>query len=522
MKLLKNTFFALMSVVLVSSCNNAPAEKVADEKVADEKGIIFPRPFAFAIDDFGWNIGNDAGDVDGQGPYRLGMDRKMELNDYKYVVDVTKAVGVRVQGLFIMSEMDRENILGVNPTVTYQGKNWDNSKNVCDEQLEIMKYVQDNAAYLEFGLHGLGHEYWVDGKMERAEWYCKADNHPWPKESLEEHVQLFKDIMAQYGLDEEHGQSFPESFVPCSYSFHWNPEGSYSTGTLLGKHGVKYANTDFSEIPELNPPAGDNGGGFDHGIVVLNRINYGNLWFQLAKLPTVDLDQQGSSIIESHWTNWLAQDDFLQPDVTKEWIEYYKMVQRNSSRYVAKNTEQFYSQWLYNKYTTVNESEPGKVHIDNTKMPKTPYGKNSLGNLVLKIKIDSTQHIQKAEIDGSPIACYFEDEGYAFLYLPVLKQKSYDLSYEIGDKNMDTYIFNKGTYNVYSFSTSQIGIECSLRLYGEQTIDIFGCKDPKSISVENKDVTIQSYKYDAETKLLQIELKALDMQGETTALSVAY
>ena len=27
--------------------------------------VIFPRAFAFAIDDLGWNIGNDNGDVDG-------------------------------------------------------------------------------------------------------------------------------------------------------------------------------------------------------------------------------------------------------------------------------------------------------------------------------------------------------------------------------------------------------------------------------------------------------------------------
>jgi len=39
---------------------------------------IFPRPFAFAIDDLGWNIGNNTGSIDKQGPYRIGIDRKMD------------------------------------------------------------------------------------------------------------------------------------------------------------------------------------------------------------------------------------------------------------------------------------------------------------------------------------------------------------------------------------------------------------------------------------------------------------
>ncbi len=516
MKLLNKIFFAFFLVIIVSACNNTSTEVVKQE------GIIFPQPFAFAIDDVGWNIGNDDGDVDGQGPYRIGIDRKIDINNYKCIVDVTKTVGVRVMALFIMGEMDRENILGKYPSTTWMGEKWDNSKNICQEQIDIMKYVQENAANLEFGLHGVGHEYWVDGEMKRAEWYCTRENHPWPEESIKNHIQCFKDIMAQYGLDEEHGQSFPESFVPCAYSFYWNPKGNYSTGSLLGKEGVKYANTQFDYINELNPPAGPNGGDFDHGVLVLNRNNYGNEWFKLSKLPTVELNKQESNIIESHWSNWLAQDDYLQSQVNQEWIEYYRMVQRSTNRYASKNTEQFYSQWLYKKFTTVNETAPGEVHIDNSKMPDTPYEMNSLGNMVLKVKIDSTQHIEKADINGAPIACYFEDEGYAFLYLPVLKQESYDLHYEIGNKPMESYVYNKGTYNVYSFASSDKGIDCSIRLYGEQTIDVYGCEKPENIKIVNSDVTLKSSNYDADSHHLQILLKGLDMQGETTDISIIY
>ena len=180
-----------------------------------QKKMIFPRAFAFAVDDLGWNIGNDDGDVDGVGPYRIGIDRKMELRDYQGIVTVGKEVGVRVQCLFVMSEMDRLNILAKYPTTTWMGKDWDNTKNISNDQIAIMDFVKENAANMEFGIHGVGHEYWVDGVKKRAEWYCQQDDHPWPEKSVREHIQCFKDIMAQYGLSEENGQSFPESFVPC-------------------------------------------------------------------------------------------------------------------------------------------------------------------------------------------------------------------------------------------------------------------------------------------------------------------
>ncbi len=477
--------------------------------------IIFPRPFAFAIDDMGWNIGNDAGDVDHQGPYRIGIDRRMGIDDYRGIVEVGKQVGVRIQGLFVLAEMDRENILAKYPTTTWQGKNWNNSGNVNQEQIDIMNFVKQNAANLEFGLHGVGHEYWLDGKKKRAEWYCTDDNHPWPEASMEEHIQCFKDIMAQYNLSPEYGQSFPESFVPCAYGYFWNPEGDYSTGEVMAGAGVKYVNTLFDYIRELNPPAEPNGGGFDHGVIVVNRINYGNDWYKLSSLPTVDLNEQESDIIESHWSNWLAQDQFLQEKTNQEWVDYYRMVQSSADRYVAKNTEQFFSQWLYKKYTTVTQTGEGLVSIDNSAMPADAYQNDILGNMVLKIRLDSAEHISEARLDGNRIPCYFEEEGYGFMYLPVLNQKSYQLTYTTGKMNPGSYIFNKGTYNVYSYLVKPESVMATIRMYGTQDVDFFGVENPADIQISNMNIQLLNSEYSLQNKHLVLTLHAVDMQGET-------
>jgi hypothetical protein len=84
--------------------------------------------------------------------------------------------------------------------------------------------------------------------------------------------------VAQYGISPENGHSFPESFI--SYGFYFNPGAEYSLGRVLSDNGVKYANTPYATIHGLNhPPLLD--GGFDNGVLLLDRHNHGNLWYEL-------------------------------------------------------------------------------------------------------------------------------------------------------------------------------------------------------------------------------------------------
>ncbi len=492
-------------------------------KGGEAQKIIFPHPFAFAIDDLGWNIGNNSGASE-QGPYRIGLKRRMELSDYQCIVDVAKKSGVRLQALFVIGEMDRENVLATVPSTNVHGAKWDNSANVNDEQIKIMEFVKKNAAWLEFGLHGVGHEFWPDGagKRNRAEWYSTDDNKPWPETVVQAHIDVFKKIMAQYGIDKAHGHSFPESFVPCAYGYYWNPNGDYSTGTKLGAEGLKYVNTLFTYIEELNPPQGENGGGFDHNVLVVNRINYGNPWYQLASLPTVPLQEQKSDIIETHWTNWLVQDDFLQADLNQRWVDYFKEVTKAENRFVAKNTEQFYSQWLYNKYTTVTETSPGKVRIDNTQMPEVAYKSKLLKNLILKVKLNPGEHISNIELDDSKLGVYYEEGGYGMIVVPKLKAIEHQLTYEVSTRKMPTYVQSTGTYNIYSFNNYKRKANLRLRMYGTQQIDIFGIEKPLKMKSSNPNLKILKTNYDDKLGILHLTLEAHDIQGETGVLRWEY
>lgn len=485
----------------------------------DGGGIIFPRAFAIAIDDLGWNEGSNISAEDG--PYRAGLRRNMDVRDYCPIVEVGRAVGVRFQGLFVLAEMDRENVVATLATATQAGAKFDNTANIDDSQIETMNYIKDNAAYLEFGIHGVGHEHWENGQPTRAEWYDMENDRPWPEEDSRAHIKVFKAIMAQYGWTPENGQSFPESFVSCAHAYYWNPEGSYSTGKLMRDSGVKYANINFKSIMEANPPL-EFGGGFDHGLLVVNRYQYGNNWYELTSLPSGPIASFKTDIIESHWPNWLAQDDFLQPELNQKWIDFFLEVQATRVRYLAKNTEQFSSQWLYTRFATITEKKRGEVDIDNTNMPDEAYQENFLGNMVLAVALREGEHVSRARLDGEPVTAYLEEAGFGYIYLPPLKKRRYKFKYEVGEEVMPTYVNHTGTYNIYTFQPSPEGLVIDLETYGTQVMEVKTSKKPSAVRSSNPHLKVLGHEYDQASKILRVSLYGRDMQGERGIINIAF
>ncbi len=469
-----------------------------------------------AIDDLGWMNGGSLAETGG--PWRIGFKRKMETSDYHPFIEIGKELGIRFQGLFVLAEMDRLNILKNYPTATQAGRNWDNSENISPEQIKIMNFVRDNSAYLEFGLHGIGHEHWENGKRTRAEWYDMENDKPWDESDLHKHVEGYKEILSQYGLNKTNGHSFPESFVPCGWALYWNPEGEYSTTSVLQQYGIKFANTWFEKVEELNPPI-KFGGGIDHGVLVLNRYNYGNDWYMVGTLPERPLKEFKTNVIETHWSNWLTTDDFLQESLNRKWIDFFKNIQASPTHYYAKNTEQFYSQWLYKKYTKVTRKKSGEIIIDNRKMPDEIYENSLLGLLTLKTKLEKDEHISYAEIDGKQIPSYYEDSGFGFLFIPKLEKKKYSVKIIIGKQIPENIVINNGTSNIYSIEKVNKNLIFELRTYGTQEIEI-KTKNFKKISSLNKNIRVVKKRFDSESRSLFVTLSANDFQGETGKIKI--
>ena len=478
--------------------------------------IIFPRGVSVNIGQVGWMGGSSLEETDG--PWRAGIRRDFDVRDYQPMAEVGKELGMRFMSLFILGEFDRLNILGEYPTSNPDGENWDNSEYIGPTQIEIMDYVKSNAANIEFGITGVLHEYWEDGVKSRAEWFNVEKQEPRDEAIIRNNVVLLKRLMAQYGISPENGHSFPESFI--SYGFYYNPGAEYSLGRVLSDNGVKYANTPYATIRGLNhPPLLD--GGFDNGVLLLDRHNHGNLWYEYAKLPDSIPSGIQTVVVESHWANWLAYDDHLQPALNKRWVDYLRSIQADKDHYLSKNTEQLYSQWLYKKYTKVSETTSGKVNIDNRSMIDDAYEYNLLGNMVLSVQLNQGEHISSAAIDGKPIAAYYEAEGFGYIYLPPLDKKNYTLEYTVGKNRMDRFINNTGTYNVYKVTDNKSTLEIDLKMYGEQVVEIYTTK-PASITSSNEFLKVKDYRYDEEQNIVYLTLNGRNIQGERGSIILKY
>lgn len=471
--------------------------------------IFFPRGFGIAVNQVGYMQGSSLDHKDG--PWRAGIRRNFDVRDYKPFAEIGKEAGIRFMSLFALAEMDRLNIVATLPHATQAGHDFDNHENIGPEQLEIMQFVHKESAYIELGVTGVGHEWWEDGKKIRSEWYDVENNRPRDEAMMRNHLDVIKNILGQYGFSEMNGHSFPESF--SAYGYYWNPGGEYSTGGLFAEYGSKYASTRFELIPELDPPD-EFHGGIDNGVLILDRGIFGNLWHNYADLPDDPIETVESDIIDSHWANWLAYDDFLQPELNERYVEYFRGIQEYPYRYLAKNSEQLYSQWLYKENTEVEFTGQGIAGIDNTGMPDEVYDNSLLGNMVLSIPLNDGQHISDARINGEPVAAIFEEAGFGFIYLPPLQQEIYEMTWETGNNPMSYSINNTGTYNVYSTGEENGQKTFKIRMYGTQDVR-FRVPDNYLVESNHARLKVLEQRYDTENGELVVTMNGHDIQGET-------
>jgi len=389
---------------------------------------------------------------------------------------------------------------------------------VTNTQLEIMDYVKDNAAYIELGVAGVGHEWWVDSVKTRSEWYDLNNKATRSESQLRDHMEVIKNILWQYGISKDKGHSFPESF--SALGFHWNPAGPFSTGKLFSDYGVKHVTTKFYIIPELNPPP-EKSGGFDHDVLVLDRQGYGNVWNHYASLPDADISLYETDLIESHWANWLAEDDFLQENLNQKWIDYFAAIQAWPYRYLAKNSEQLYSQWLYKEYATVELITANSARIDNSNMPVEVIGSGTPRNMVLSLPVNENQFLESATLNGMPIPSYLHESGYIYVYLPPLSNEIYLFEWNIGSGKMEKVIHNTGTYNVYSVKHDDEISEFEIQMYGTQDVRfrVSNAADYDVASLTDG-LQILDRTLDTTTGELVVCVRGNDIQGETGTLQL--
>ena len=378
-----------------------------------------PLPIQVVIDDVGWWSGKD-GSLS-QEPYRTGINRNHVIADYKAIIDLGKALGIRPQAATVLGEWDRENILRNVPHSTWMGEKWDNSKWVGPWLEETADLITTNPAHYEITVHGLGHEWWTNGKFTRAEW---ADDKGImrPKEILEQHLDAYAAIMFQNKLGE-----LPKSFVPNAFkhSFGITEGNDISLAGLLKKRGFTYINTPFESM--FNKEAAQyNFFGVDSGIMTVDRGSDIFDWNVIGVKPEGIINGPTCGL---HWPNLLHEDPERNSETVQGWVELLAPYDDQQETLLAKNSLLFQKQLAHHIASKI-EVKDGAVNMDFSDTLKLG---TVLPNNELTVKISSDKEIDFSSDTIQIVSVTSSKDAKAFLYslnLEISNSSNASISYK--------------------------------------------------------------------------------------------
>ena len=322
---------------------------------------VIPMPIQVVIDDVGWWSGHDGSKQ--QEPYRTGIPRDHVPADYEAIARLGRLLGIRPQAAMILCEWDRNNILRKLPTSTWMGANWDNSKWVGPWLEEAADIIRSNSEHFEMTMHGVGHEYWTDGKFTRAEW-ADSNGTMRPVDQVEAHLDNFEALLNQNKLG-----PLPVSFVPTAFLHGFGPTGGHtmSLAEILGRRGIVYINTPFESMQ--NRAAVSHGVfGFDAGVITIDRGQDLMDWSDIGKTPAGQLQGPTCGL---HWPNLLHTDPERNAETVDGWVRFLQPFNRAMGTLLAANSESFRTQLVHHVCTRLTLMDDG-IRLDFAKVDSLP------------------------------------------------------------------------------------------------------------------------------------------------------
>ncbi|MCK5801249.1 MAG: hypothetical protein KAI66_00385 [Lentisphaeria bacterium] len=467
-----------------------------------------PRPVQLVIDDVGWREGWDLS-AEG-GPFRSGVERLLGPADYAAVADLGELLGVRPQCAMILCEWDQENLCARHPTTTHAGTDWDNSSRMGDWTAESADVFRTRSANIEFAMHGVGHEHWENGARTRAEWLGGSPAERWSRTILEGHLDCFRGLLAQHGLDPASGVSLPKSFVPCAFRFLWNNSDADSTGALMTAAGVRYASTPFRTCCFVDDTPMRPDGGLEHGILILDRGHSGipwQVWDTIPERPTPN------AICGTHWPNLLRPDPDENDLSIGRWHNYLAAVQEDSDTMLARNMADTCSQWLHSQYTRLEKTAEDEWAIDETAIPSRCMELALVQPVIVKSPLSTgALHARKGRVTARWRAGDWMHTA--------VRTEGGQAVLTTSDSTVQPHVHTAGTCDVLDVQERPDGLILALRVYGRQTIVMDAVSTPSNVLALGPKVTLEQTTYCPDTQTLSLLLSTTDIQGAQTEIRV--
>jgi hypothetical protein len=266
-------------------------------------------PIFLVVEDVGWWQATD-GSADQQ-PFRTGFTRRHCLDDYRALDRLGKKLHMRIALGMVLGEWDRTNILKDIVGATWLGSSWDNRINQGKWLDETARYLNDHRDTLEIAMHGLCHEFWQNGLMERSEFH-DSNGAMRSAEIIRSHLEAFGTLLTHNNLPAQ-----PRLFIPPAL-YHSFGNGKKSMQALLHEYGFHYVVTDFSRARQYAPPLHEKIT-WECGVGLLDRGTSPVAWNQSASCPAWDFN---NSILPLHWSNLLHPDPAKNNAVIDRWADF--------------------------------------------------------------------------------------------------------------------------------------------------------------------------------------------------------
>ncbi|MBT6143826.1 MAG: hypothetical protein HOH74_00275 [Gemmatimonadetes bacterium] len=307
---------------------------------------ILPLPIQIVLDDVGWWTSTD-GSAQG-GPFRSGMPRPHVPADYAAIAQLGRELNMRPQAAMMLCDWDRDLLLRDLPEATWMSADWDHPWRQHPHLDEAASILNRSADHLELVVHGLAHEWWGTGSMERAEW-ATPDGQMRPRHLLQRHLEVYASILERNGLG-----SLPDIFVPCAFNHSFGEDGE-GIHRLLADHGIRYVSTPFNGMRQTKAPQTDHIA-IECGVMTVDRGGGAPSWKAVAAAPP---EVVNGPIVGLHWPNILHQDPSRNHEVVDAWVAALRRIGQAPDRWLAPDTPSAWSQLAHVDCTQVRVTDDG-------------------------------------------------------------------------------------------------------------------------------------------------------------------
>jgi len=347
--------------------------------MTEQNRIVIPESFLLVVDDVGWWLCADKRYYAPVPDHALRLNsRSYSFEDYRSLVELGRAMNMRILCGFTIGEWDRDNILKNVPNSNMRGKNWDNYEVFAHaERLdEVRDYINSNSAYIEMAVHGLNHMYWDDetGKCYFAEYYHNEDGKRvmTKPDVMRQHMDAWFEIYSRNGF-----KAKVDKLIPPCFAYNYS-RGDGELSYILKDYGIKYISTPFNSMG-FDTPEKPVMACVENGILTTDRTSDLTAWYELdAETP----NELKSSYYGTHWPHFIALDPADNMKTVARWAEYFKQYKNKFDVVCAADHVMGANQAFYRRFTRMVETADNYFTLDFTEADAQGAPADVVGNEV--------------------------------------------------------------------------------------------------------------------------------------------